>query len=101
VNGGWANPGFRRRLVRSPTAKLTRTKFKCSRFFRTLRWPVDLLAVAAVSLAFVSIQLAIFFFMEVILIGLRGWGQFGTGGPGPLVPRVEYNPSQRRKYGHF
>jgi hypothetical protein len=74
VNGGWASPGFRRRLVRSPTAKLTRTKSKCSRFFRTLPWPVDLLTVAAVSLAFASIPLAIFFFMEVILIGLSCWG---------------------------
>jgi hypothetical protein len=40
---------------------------------RVLRRSFDLLTVSATLLALVSIPLAIVFFMEVFVIGLRGW----------------------------
>jgi hypothetical protein len=41
---------------------------------RALRLPVDLLTIGAAFLAIVSIPLAIFLLVQIIQIGLRGWG---------------------------
>jgi len=41
---------------------------------RTLRRPVDSLTLGAAFLAIVSIPLAIFLFVQIIVTGMRGWG---------------------------